>query len=42
MGHYYYDGRDSKSLTKDIMRYFKIHAKRIVDDDTVVKTVVSS
>jgi len=39
---YYYDGRGSKPFTKNIMRYCEIHAKKIVGDDTVVKTVVLS
>jgi len=39
---YYYDCKDSKPFAKDIMRYCKIHAKNIVDGDTVVKTVVLS
>jgi len=39
---YYYDDRDSGPFAKDIMRYCKIHAKKIVGDDTVVKTLVLS
>ena len=39
---YYYDDRDSGPFAKDTMRYCEIHAKKIVDDDTVVKIVVLS
>ena len=36
---FYYDGCiGSKPFAKNIMRYCKIHAKKIMGDDTVVKT----
>jgi hypothetical protein len=39
---YYYDDRDSGPFANDIMRHCKSHAKKIVGDDTVVKTLVLS